>query len=162
MTIPIETIFPERRALWVKALRSGEFKQARNQFIEVTHFHGKKHCCLAVATEVAIRNGCIDVELHESLSQRPDGATLGGVDVHVRVGEDSDEVLDGHAHQRPDGTWWSEYNDGDLPPQVAEWYGITHDKQNPVLDGTHAIARNDDFNDSFFQIAEAIEMTEEW
>ncbi len=42
----------ERVWLWIEALRSGKFEQARDTLRE-----GNKYCCLGVACEVAIRNG---------------------------------------------------------------------------------------------------------
>ena len=35
---------------WVKALRSGKYTQAREEFVEDGH-EGRKHCCLAVLEE---------------------------------------------------------------------------------------------------------------
>lgn len=43
---------PERKALWLEALRSGEFKQGRNQLKTEMAPDEARHCCLGVACEL--------------------------------------------------------------------------------------------------------------
>jgi hypothetical protein len=51
----------KRIRLWYEALRSGEFQQGRSQLASFSAASdgGWKHCCLGVATEVAIRNNVL-------------------------------------------------------------------------------------------------------
>lgn len=55
------TVNVERVTLWVEALESGEFTQARGGIrlpvSESDETDGFTYCCLGVATEVALRNG---------------------------------------------------------------------------------------------------------
>lgn len=44
----------EARALWVRALRSGKFKQGEGQLAA-----GDKRCCLGVAADLAVEHGVI-------------------------------------------------------------------------------------------------------
>lgn len=52
----------ERIALWVEALRSGEYVQGREYLKTPPRLQGgenkPRYCCLGVATEVALANGC--------------------------------------------------------------------------------------------------------
>jgi hypothetical protein len=50
-----EKLHPEAE-LWLEALESGRFKQARNVLCKVTP-QGDRHCCLGVACVVAKKNG---------------------------------------------------------------------------------------------------------
>jgi hypothetical protein len=70
---------PEKKALWVAALRSGEYEQGKNH-LAVRQADGTfAFCCLGVACEVAIKNGLPlavreDVgmrRLYEGLSSHP-------------------------------------------------------------------------------------------
>lgn len=45
----------EVRQLWVKALRSGEYKQGRTRL----RTKDGKYCCLGVLTDLAVKNGVI-------------------------------------------------------------------------------------------------------
>lgn len=47
------------KKLWIKALRSGKYKQGINQL--KTHCAGNtyKHCCLGVLEEIAVKEGVI-------------------------------------------------------------------------------------------------------
>src|SRR5512139_533939 len=109
----------ENRQKWVDALRSGEFVQAHGQFIErlVRRQHEgvdveveTRYCCLAVATEVAIRSGIGTVRMRPYDS---DGVLTPQVLISEAEvdpdGHEIDEVL-------PDGSAWVWYTDGNLPP----------------------------------------------
>lgn len=54
------------RALWVAALRSGKYKQARHRLCRDSDGE-KAFCCLGVACEVAIENG---VQVRKALDER--------------------------------------------------------------------------------------------
>lgn len=47
---------PDARALWLEALRSGEYAQGRGQLTRITNDEAL-HCCLGVLCEVAVRAG---------------------------------------------------------------------------------------------------------
>lgn len=64
------TVNKERVQLLVDALRSGEFKQRYGGLKGIAHSGGVSHCCLGVATEVALRNGA------ESRGNAWDGTAL--------------------------------------------------------------------------------------
>lgn len=136
----------ERGALWVDGLLGGEFEQARGSFVEVEVVGdgGKwRHCCLAVAMEVAVRNGLDTVRFGDG------GAVLRRYD-EVKHG-----FLDDYDHDVIDGITWISWDDGDLPPEVADWYGLS---SNPELDGETAIQRNDEIKNDFEQIAAAVKI----
>jgi hypothetical protein len=46
----------ERMLLWVRALRSGEFRQGQGALVSFGH-EGLAYCCLGVLCEVALANG---------------------------------------------------------------------------------------------------------
>jgi|SRR5688572_18258861 len=134
---------PERVALLVAALRSGDYEQVQGRLaVTVATKDGVeqwKYCCLGVACEVAIANG---VEVPVAMLQNP-GAPF---------------VL-------------RSYDNGivSLPRQVGDWFGFSSD--DPMIDvnvdsdpsfplrnvsATHA---NDSIGLSFAQIADAFERT---
>lgn len=48
----------EIKKLWVKTLRSGEYKQGRNRLKSQSDYDDTvRHCCLGVLCEIAIKNG---------------------------------------------------------------------------------------------------------
>jgi len=47
---------PEVKEKWLAALRSGEYEQARNDFM-ATKDGKTRYCCLAVLTDLAIKEG---------------------------------------------------------------------------------------------------------
>ena len=49
----------EVKELWLKALRSGEYKQGRNYLEYTDPLYGKKYCCLGVLCDLAVKNGVI-------------------------------------------------------------------------------------------------------
>ena len=57
------------KKLWLKALRSGRFKQGRLRLCVVSDNGDKRHCCLGVLEEVAVEQGVIE-------SYTPNRATL--------------------------------------------------------------------------------------
>lgn len=152
MTDAIDQI-KEHRALWVQGLRSGQFTQARGYFIETYEVQGdttsevrERHCCLAVATEVYLRNGGDRVRIDRSDPMNP----------RILVSADDEPDVDDEVDY--DGTRWREDVNNTLPWPVAGWLGF--DSTNPTLDGVQAVVRNDTELQTFKQIAEAIENTE--
>lgn len=47
----------EVKELWLKALRSGEYKQGTGQLVEVLDSGVRRYCCLGVLCDVAVKNG---------------------------------------------------------------------------------------------------------
>lgn len=153
----MQNINPERGRLWTQALLSDEYQQARGAFIERDEDGVIRHCCLAVATDVAIKNGLDDVRW--DLTEGKDPALLFAYDEGT-YGDYRD-----YDYREVDGDIWIEHTDGDLPKPVANWFGMEggtredneSSTDNPMLDGVTAIARNDDGKESFQQIADAVE-----
>jgi hypothetical protein len=52
----------EAKALWLTALRSGEYKQFHGALKGVKDTGEVGHCCLGVLTDVAIKTGAVDGE----------------------------------------------------------------------------------------------------
>jgi hypothetical protein len=48
------------KKLWLKALRSGKYKQGRLQLCRLNNDGSKRHCCLGVLEEVAVEQGIIE------------------------------------------------------------------------------------------------------
>jgi hypothetical protein len=44
---------------WVKALRSGEYKQGKGQLCETHPQEGNQHCCLGVLADLAVKAGVL-------------------------------------------------------------------------------------------------------
>jgi hypothetical protein len=144
----------DKEDLWVDALLSNEYTQAHGSFINVDSKGKKSHCCLAVLTEVAIKNGCTTVRLEDATSES--GQPY--VEVHVNVDGDESHTCTVDCEFPEDGTHWTRYTDGNLPPPVSVWAGMDGDV-NPELDGIQAIQRNDDNEDTFEEIAAAIRVS---
>lgn len=127
----------EHRALWVAALRSGEYRQGRGKLTLATQ-DGYSHCCLGVACEVARANG-VDLEVEPG----PDGFSL----FYGEPGEPfRDELY--------------------LPEPVREWLGLDSERGSldPDVDlaTEHRYFRylsslNDSAGYDFNQIADVIE-----
>ncbi len=47
----------EIKEQWIKALRSGEYRQARGKLCKVNGKGNKSFCCLGVLTDIAIKSG---------------------------------------------------------------------------------------------------------
>ncbi len=50
----------EIKEQWIKALRSGEYRQARGKLCKVNGKGNKSFCCLGVLTDLAIKSGEVD------------------------------------------------------------------------------------------------------
>lgn len=115
---------------WVEALRSDRFKQARGQFTYLA-FEGNEttrhDCCLSVLAHLAAEDGV-------------EGLEWKGDEVYWTDPEDGSRSIT---------------NDGGLPPTVWEWAGV--DTSDPDIGGHTAIERNDSMQQSFSEIADAIE-----
>lgn len=150
----------ERKQLWIDALRSGEFVQARGSFStreEVVDEGGNRlqqqDCCLSVLTRVAIANGLDTVRYRDYCDSALDPTPQVLIDPEDVDNCAEDEV----AERNDDGSAWVWETGGSLPIPVAEWIGVRG--SNPTLDGITAIERNDSREQSFEEIAAAIEAT---
>lgn len=113
---------------WVKALRSGKFKQCKNTLIEV--YPGKKdirYCCLGVACVVA---GAVS---KDSIKETKRDAQDSGCPESVAIG----------------------YDVSVLPAKVQKWLGV--EDQDPILGKHEASTWNDSKGASFKKIASLIE-----
>lgn len=138
----------ERVALWIQALRSGEYVQGLYKLETTDDTGAKKHCCLGVAIRVAMANGC-------------EGITEIERDVDGR-----DYVK--HTSFITEGTP-TEGVSSELPPEVMNWYGLPDPYHgNPAVSpvvvseyGTqsqfHAIGANDNQQWTFDMIADGLE-----
>jgi hypothetical protein len=74
---------------WVKALRSGKYKQGRDQF-----YDGYAHCCLAVLAEV-ITGDCMSVERNGGLSpkfRKQIGMSVAEQDAFIELNDESHDA----------------------------------------------------------------------
>lgn len=138
----------ERVQLLVDALRSGEFRQGKNVLRDVKGNPTQAyHCCLGVATEIALRNG-LQIE-------RPD-----------RVGIEDEDFSDAVEEAR---SYPWDMSEQTMCAPVAEWFGLD---QNPVLVGQRdtghdepdvlkeqATYWNDNGDADFSEIADMFEAT---
>lgn len=190
-TTTLKPFNPEPKRLWVQALRGDEFEQAHGAFVRIEAPEAtpedddpprrSQHCCLAVATAVAIRNGV------ETVRERRN--TDGLVDAYERLEfydweqgwvESTDpapvaeqtanaiEWTDGlHSPDERLGYGpptlfyrWVEEDEG-LPDAVKEW--LSAEARNPAIFETdsggviHAISANDVDLWSYAKIADAVE-----
>lgn len=131
----------ERIALWVEALRSGQYRQGLWELERLGRGEGSEHCCLGVATRVAM---------------------AGGASVEAIVLEDDPatrfvSILDaGCSHPTV----------GHLPKAAAEWFGLpvmSETSTNVEVMYGGKMKRLTDLNDveklSFDEIADLIEET---
>lgn len=124
----------ERIRLLVDALRSGNYQQGNAVLGYRDRETGTdRFCCLGVATEVAIANGC--------LLTRVDGVANGKSAFIYEDGGEEDSITRGIY----------------LHPVVQEFYGL--DSYNPRLGAGHAADLNDVNHWDFGQIAQAFEDT---
>ena len=95
---------------WLKALRSGKYKQAKRRL--AIHNHETREpegfCCLGVLCEIAVEDGVITKTLAEGYHQ-------------------GQRVL--HGAYRPAGQWHGDGERGALPEAVRRWAGV--DSNNP-------------------------------
>lgn len=127
---------PERKQLWLDALRSGRYQQGRG-LLKSTEFGGQdpSYCCLGVACEVYRQ------ETGDGFWQ--------------------DYALEQPAFVPPQGEHWARWSS--LPTPVAEWYGL--DNEDPTVrivgDGggieSDSLANINDFGGTFEEIAALIE-----
>jgi len=116
---------------WVQALESGEFKQCKSA-LTVVKDGEESHCCLGVATEIAMRNG---VELHT-------------------------EVIHGRKLYQWADEYGTHGQTSILPVPVQEWLGV--DDEDPKLSDHEygsASGLNDTHKWDFTQIAQAVRAT---
>ncbi len=123
---------PERKALWLEALRSGEYTQGRNSLKREVGPDAARHCCLGVACEVYKRET--------------------GEGEWVRHGEDLEFTV--RDDTGVDFSW------SQLPAPVAEWFDLDvnpyvfEDRGQRERD---SLAGLNDAGRSFREIADIIE-----
>lgn len=143
-----EAVYRARNAMLVKALRSGDFTQARSalEAVRITGYRVETtgNCCLGVACRVAA------IEANFSVITQNAGATVDFGTVHV-----DDEGKSVH----------SLMSGGYPPPLVSKWFGWNDN--NPMLWGrgpnyqerVSAAHMNDSMCADFDTIADAFERT---
>ena len=87
---------------WVKALRSGKFKQGRNTLKQLTRDGGAKHCCLGVLCELYNQD-------RKKNHKKMIDTKINNWDTNFKYGVIE---FDGYS--------------GLLPKEVKEWAGLTH------------------------------------
>lgn len=121
---------PEIREKWVAALRSGDYTQGT----DVLRSQNDEYCCLGVLCDVATKEG-LDLPITHNEGFSYVYGLVEGDDVWQRRGD---------------------YSDTELPRMVADWAEL--DNSNPQLGDYTAIERNDTLQQSFAEIADAIEL----
>jgi hypothetical protein len=122
------------KARWVKALRSGEYKQGTGYLAKKRGSEARRYCCLGVLCELAVKSGVAErVEDHTGFDERG---------------------YRGKGNQ-------DEFRETSLPPRsVVEWAGL--ERSNPLLGGQNTSDHNDGTGTitrpkSFDEIADLIE-----
>lgn len=152
------------KALWLDALRSGEYEQAKEVLAKVDPETGKVgYCCLGVLCDLAVKEGVIPSPVL--------------VDRYENGGEASLREKDRYLYGDPDGPERST-STAELPVAVKEWAGLYD--TSPAVDGpnpdyvpdqtpeeewdyepetlTYGLAElNDDHDKNFDEIADLIE-----
>jgi hypothetical protein len=99
---------PEKKALWVAALRSGDFRQAQRKLAVKSNPETlMAHCCLGVLCELAVAEGVTEAR-------------------NVPYG---DGII--REFGKDDLRSWSQ---AQLPQEVAEWAGFVSTNENSALD----------------------------
>ena len=133
---------PERKAEWVAALRSGDYPQGRNVLTSVESDGTRRHCCLGVLCDLAVKAGVLTVDTDDDGT--PDTTYVNGTNA-VRY----------HETGQPDAQAVVY-----LPRAVREWAGLDGDNPGFVREGflnrTHLASLNDD-GVSFDDIADVID-----
>jgi hypothetical protein len=125
---------PEVKALWLAALRSGEYQQTKGKLrrTDDNDNYSAGYCCLGVLCDVAVKNG-LDLKV-----ETIDGKFSGYVEYN------------GNADTLPDAVQgWAGLHEGD--PEVR-YVDSDDDEGMSSLSGA-----NDDLRWDFSQIADAIE-----
>lgn len=160
----IDKVQQERnRQAWVEALESNEYEQAREALVAIEvnaeeplgseNRRKERFCCLGVACEVAIKAGVPWLRRNPT---HPDQYQY--LEVVDEEGVDGEPVID-----------WMEYEDGELPPPVVLWLGLSDnagmltaeakqslpytDQRGHELYAGHLVQVNDDVKMDFRGIA---------
>ena len=121
---------------WIEALRGDEYEQAKGAFTRVVD--GKvRHCCLAVLADLACKAGA-------------EG---------IRRAEDYDKS--GMYEIRMSNGIWRKHHGGGFPSAVVRWANFSKMAANPLISGIAAISRNDQYWQTYTEIADAIERDKE-
>ena len=119
---------------WIKALRSGKYKQGNGTLCEVTN-KSTKHCCLGVLT---------DMYQQECKRKKKKALTF------KRIYDDGDGCIVAYGSTRETDV---------LPVAVKKWAGMRSrngDLETDIYCGMDLVSMNDD-GDSFKKIASVIE-----
>lgn len=129
---------PEVKELWLKALRSGDYKQGTGRLCTVVpvgpyeaEWTERRYCCLGVLTDLGVQNGVIDptdVEEHK---------TVDGVVLSYPTDSGRESV----------GT----------PPAIREWANIDYFGSLGDFAAKRDLADMNDSGMTFAEIADAIE-----
>lgn len=92
---------PDVKELWLTALRSGEYEQAKGTLRGKVADEKEGYCCLGVLCEIAVKQGAIP---------EPTQRTQAWGETSYFYGSDDDDA-----------------NDSVLPPSVAEWAGLFYE-----------------------------------
>lgn len=131
---------PYVKALWVDALRSGDYDQGQGLLREVDG----GYCCLGVLCDLAVKNGIIpEPEVTRGL-ETVDGIT--DAFVYGTVAEDGE-------------TFSTRENAVYLPVEVQDWSGVSKHGDRMAADGSvSSLAVLNDEGKSFEYIADIIEL----
>lgn len=124
---------PEIKALWVAALRSGEYEQCQGALTRVDRMGGESYCCLGVLSKLGVDAG---------------------------VTRRSRKKWEDRYWYGPAARWPEYRGSSGLPPQaVSEWAGLAESNPRVEYDGrTQPLsALNDTFDLSLAEIADLIE-----
>lgn len=168
---------PEVKEIWLEALRDPEkYAQATGTFYQSFPANSttggertSQHCCLAVLAHEATNREVPgirwddmtgaqivckwDAAMAEWLQPSSPEEAKQIMDTLPEIGADTD--LSSTTH---DGWQWRDsgsMTEGDLPHVVVGWAGL--DDANPQIGQQHAIYRNDTLEESFAEIADAVE-----
>jgi hypothetical protein len=111
MKVCTRKLDPEKKALWVAALRSGEYEQGDGALKSVADSHDVTYCCLGVACEISGVGEWTD----------SDGVSMDGLSIKYRSGTLASES----------GTYWDE-SWSSLTAGVVRW--LTGESDNDVGD----------------------------
>lgn len=128
-----EPMNPEIKALWVAALRSGEYEQCRGALTRVDCMGGESYCCLGVLSKLGVDAG---------------------------VTRRSRERWEDKYWYGPAVSWPEDRGSSGLPPMaVSEWAGLAESNPHVEYDGnTQPLSvLNDTLNLSLAEIADVIE-----
>jgi hypothetical protein len=142
---PLGKLRPGVKALWLDALRSGEYQQAQRT-LQVRKEDGSAFCCLGVLCDVALKNG-VPVVAEPALSTR-------GEPIMRYIAVDEDAHLDSGLSYPPStvASWAYE-----VAPDMVLWTVWADVRDNDHAGVEELPVLNDEFEMDFAAIADLIE-----